>query len=306
MTDYAAVDCGTNSTRLLIADESGKRVIEELRITRLGEGVHKNASLLPEATRRTCVALREFKELVDTHGVAGIRAVATSAVRDSANAADFIAQASAAIGCDIEVISGTEEAVLTFAGATSTPLLTDPQLVIDIGGGSTEFVLGERSKVAFAESFQLGCVRLTERYLHSDPPTVAEFEEVTRLVEATIARSQLPDLVATQQPNLIAVAGTATSLAALDLGLDEFESDEVDGHILSFESIAALHAELASKTVAERTNRVIPTGRAEVILGGSIVLISAMRALGFSNCRVSVSDLLTGLVFDQASIQDDR
>ncbi len=295
--NFAAVDCGTNSTRLLIADETGKRLVEQLKITRLGEGVHANRNLLPEAIRRTCDALHEFRELIEHHEVDAKRAVATSAVRDATNSEQFLEQASESLSAAVEVISGTEEAALTYAGATTTFGQDRWHLVIDIGGGSTELVLGRHAEVLFAESFDLGCVRLTEQFLRDDPPAASQLESARMSIEQAIGESQLLAVIKNHVPDLIAVAGTATSLATMDLGLELFDADAVHGHIMSLDSIDALHRTLVAQSTLQRTSSVMPAGRAEVIVGGTVILLSAMRMLSQRCCTVSTADLLTGLVF---------
>ncbi len=190
MTALAGIDCGTNSTRLLVADADGWTVQRLMRITRLGQGVDANGRLAPEAIARTVAVLEEYREVLDRHGVDSVRMTATSAARDASNRDDFFTAAATAVGVPPELLGGEEEGRLAFRGATADLDPADgPFLVVDIGGGSTEFVLGDAGGVRAARSVDVGCVRLTERHLHGNPPTADEIQRAEADIRAAAARA---------------------------------------------------------------------------------------------------------------------
>jgi exopolyphosphatase/guanosine-5'-triphosphate,3'-diphosphate pyrophosphatase len=291
----AAVDCGTNSTRLLIV--SAARPVERLmRITRLGQGVDESGRLQPSAIARTLAVLAEYRQRMDVHRVARARLVATSAVRDARNGEEFLALASATIGVRAELLDGETEGALAFAGATSV-LGLDPTdaVVVDIGGGSTELVVG--GPQTRAVSLELGCVRLTERFFAHDPPTHAELEAAARYVDAQleVAAEKLPEL-ADRGRVLVGLAGTVSTLGALSQGLTHYERDRIHGTRLSQADVRLWCDRLAAERSRQRAQRPgLSPGREDVIVGGVVVLREVMERFGFEYCTVSEADLLDGI-----------
>jgi exopolyphosphatase / guanosine-5'-triphosphate,3'-diphosphate pyrophosphatase len=292
----AAVDCGTNSTRLLIVDEQGRELARDMRHTRLGEGVHASRMLSEAAIERTVDALRLFRATCDDHGVAHIRVVATSAARDATNSNQFFDAAEQAIGVRPELLDGRDEGLLTFRGATAG-LAPAPCLVVDIGGGSTEFVAGEPdgSGVRFARSLDMGVVRLTELALPGDPPTAGQLDDAFSIVEAHLA--EIEELLGSDCDfMLVGAAGTVTTLAGMHLGLSRYEPAKTHHHVLSRDDVERLFREISSQTVAERMqNPILPEKRADVIVAGAVILLQVMRQFDFDNCLVSEHDILDGL-----------
>jgi exopolyphosphatase/guanosine-5'-triphosphate,3'-diphosphate pyrophosphatase len=284
------VDLGTNSTRLLVADVVDGRVDEVRRllaITRLGEDVDAGGRLVPAAIERVRACLVDFRRETDALGAERAVAVATSAVRDAANGPDFLAAIQRDFGFSARLLSGSEEAELTFRGVSSGREVHDGTLVVDIGGGSTELVLGGPSGVAFSTSLQLGCVRLTERFLATDPPTADELEQC-----AAFVRDHLPALTAA---TAIGVAGTVTTIAALDLGLVDYDAARVHGHVIPRASVESELARLAAITVAERAAiPVLEPGRAAVIVAGAVILHEVLTAYGLDEIEASERDVLDG------------
>jgi exopolyphosphatase / guanosine-5'-triphosphate,3'-diphosphate pyrophosphatase len=270
-----------------------------MRITRLAQGVDATRVLAPEAIQRTVSVLEEFRAIMDSLGARKVRLVATSAARDAANGNDFLARASAAIGGPADVLDGTEEGRLAFAGATSGLTQNGAgDLVVDIGGGSTELVLGRAGRVQ-AISLDIGCVRLTERHLVHDPPTKAEMDATVTTIRSELARAteRVADLghldVSTR---LIGVAGTVSTLASLSLGLSAYVRDRVHHHRLTVESVSHWCTLLGSESAARRLEHPgMVEGRQDVILGGALVLREVMERFGFDTCLVSESDILDGL-----------
>ena len=296
----AAIDCGTNSTRLLIAslDDRGTLVTHErlMRITRLGQGVDATGRLDPEAIGRTVAVLREYREVMDRFAVTAVRMTATSAARDAANGADFFDAAEAAVGARPELISGDAEAALSFRGATSDldPAL-GPFLVVDIGGGSTEFAVGTDEPVG-SISIDVGCVRMTEKYLHHDPPQPEELSACLSIIEAHLkdVERELPQLEGAR--TFVGLAGTVSTTASLDLGLPAYDRDRIHHHVLTKGAVEELFRELATETVAERKDEPgMEIARADVMVGGLCVLVQTMRQLGLHDCLVSEADILDGL-----------
>src|SRR6185437_12611503 len=251
----AAIDCGTNSTRLLVVDSTGRTLLRQMVITRLGEGVDRSGTLYPAAVERTLSVLKRFRELLDVHAAGSIRIVATSAVRDADNGEQFLASASAVVGVDAQVLSGDEEGRLSYLGATADLEGSDENLVVlDIGGGSTEIVTARSGDVS-AVSLDLGCVRLTERFLSHDPPTASEEaamvamigEELTRACRTAAALNDLPS-----ESRLVGLAGTVSTLAALDLGLPDYDHDAIHHYVLSREAVERWCHDLGTETYAER------------------------------------------------------
>jgi exopolyphosphatase / guanosine-5'-triphosphate,3'-diphosphate pyrophosphatase len=299
VTPVAALDCGTNSTRLLVVDDDGRPLDRRMRITRLGQGVDATGELRPEAVERTLAALREYREAMDALGVTAGRLAATSAARDASNGAAFLAAAEATTGVTAELLSGEEEGRLAFSGATDDlvgPL--DGLVVVDIGGGSTELVTTVDGAVR-AHSMQVGCVRVTERALVGDPPSRASLDAAATLVEAAIdeAFAALPSLGdARPERSVVGVAGTVSTLAMIDLGLEAYDEAAVHHHWLSLEAIRRCRTLLAAETTAERAVRagMVP-GREDVIVAGAVVLEHVVARLGAAGCLASEHDILDGL-----------
>ena len=299
----AAIDCGTNSIRLLIADIEGtnfREIYRTMEIVRLGQGVDQTKAFHPDAIARTLAAVDLFAQEISKRGVQAIRFCATSATRDATNRALFIDGVKERLGIEPEVISGDEEAALSFIGATKEFSPTEaPFLVVDIGGGSTEFVFGH-SEVEFAKSVNIGCVRMTERNIHSDPPAPQEIENARKDIQEAI------DVAATIVPitkakTLIAVAGTATSVAASALGLEQY-----DRHLIHLAHVSAEqthHVAITFATMnAEQRSHVgfLHPGRADVFAAGSLVLSEIMKATGAKEFVASEADILDGIAWSLA------
>lgn len=301
----AAIDCGTNATRLLIARRLGKDVIRETRITRLGQGVDRDGLLAVEAMQRTLDALRDYRRKIDKLGVVRGRMVATSAVRDAANGADFLAAAADVVGFAAELLSGEEEGQLAYAGATAAlaPIEGD-DVVVDIGGGSTELII-RRDGFLSAVSLDMGSVRLTERHLAGDPPTKLEIEAATTTVRRNLdaAVAAAPGLVALAPGRrLVGLAGTVTTLAVLALGIRGYDRVRVHHAVLPFEAITQWCASLLAEPAKARGARPgVPRGREDVIAGGALILREVMDRFELPNCLVSETDVLDGLVLSVIS-----
>jgi exopolyphosphatase/guanosine-5'-triphosphate,3'-diphosphate pyrophosphatase len=301
----AVVDLGTNSTRLLIADvDPATGAIEELDrrtvVTRLGQGVDANGRLAPEAVERVAAVLRDYRAAIDELGARHTVAVLTSAVRDAADGADFAQRVGGEFGLDARTITGDEEARLTFRGATSERPADAawPVVVIDIGGGSTEFVVGDRDGVRFHVSTQAGAVRQTERHVRSDPPAREELAsmraEVREIIDAAV-----PADVRAGARGAIAVAGTPTSLAAIDQKLDPYDPARVHGYRLTVHRAQSALDELAAMTDAERRHvRGLDPARAPAIVAGATLLVEALRAFKLDSTEVSEHDLLRGAALE--------
>jgi exopolyphosphatase/guanosine-5'-triphosphate,3'-diphosphate pyrophosphatase len=302
----AVVDIGTNSTRLLIADvaHDGRltQLVRESIVTRLGEGVDASGRLADEPMRRVFDTLAHYKAQIDDHGVSATTAVLTSAVRDAANGAGFTATVRERFCLDARTIDGDEEAALTFAGATSER--TDDHreiVVVDIGGGSTEFVTGRDGQVDFHVSTQAGVVRQTERHLHDDPPPPEGLQALAAETQ-TIFTTALPPELCERVQAAIAVAGTATSCAAIELELDPYDPERVHGHVLKLGTCEMLLARLAQMTDAERREVVgLHPDRAPTIVAGVAMLIEALRAFDLEEVEVSEHDILRGAALHLAS-----
>jgi exopolyphosphatase/guanosine-5'-triphosphate,3'-diphosphate pyrophosphatase len=285
----AAVDIGSNSTRLLITD--GRRALaRESIVTRLGEGVEASGRLGEAPMRRVLDVLTTFRAAIEAHGCARAAAVMTSAVRDAANGSEFAARVSGTLGFPASVLSGDEEAKLTYAGATyGRP--PGEYLVVDIGGGSTEIVFGS----GFHVSTQIGVVRHSERHLHSDPPTASELDALARDVrEALVAH--VPVRASGDAPRAIAVAGTPTQCAAIDLELDPYDPAAVEGHILTGQRLRELLDRVASVPLARRSAiRGLDPARASVIVAGIVILLEVVNRFGLDQVEASERDILVGL-----------
>jgi exopolyphosphatase/guanosine-5'-triphosphate,3'-diphosphate pyrophosphatase len=298
MTRVAAVDCGTNSIRLLIADITGggkSDLHREMRIVRLGEGVDRTGSLAPQAIERTRAALVDYAATCRDLDVEHVRMVATSASRDASNSADFRSMVVDVLGAEPEVISGDEEAALSFLGAIKD-LTGGPFLVMDIGGGSTEVVLGDDSVMA-ARSVDVGCVRLTERHLHGDPPTAAEIAAAERDVEAAI--SLVREVVDVEQARTaVGLAGSVTTVAALALGLPSYDAEQIHLSRISAAAVDKVATDLLAMTRAQRAALpVMHPGRADVIGAGALILRTLVDRLALPEVLVSEADILDGIAW---------
>ena len=301
----AAIDCGTNSLRLLIADIDGEKLREvhrDMRIVRLGQGVDQNKAFAPEAIERTLVATREFADLIRAKGATRVRFCATSATRDATNREIFIDGVQNILGISPEVIAGSEEAALSFLGATKElGQELAPFLVVDIGGGSTEFVLGSRS-VDSAHSVNIGCVRMSERHLTAQPPMIDQIANAIIDIDAAILDAATwVDFKAAQ--TLIAVAGTATTVAAAALGLPLYDRYSIHLSRISaqkVQEVAAMFAGMSRKDISALGY--MHPGRVDVITSGALVLSRVMALTGASEFLASESDILDGIAWGLAEI----
>ena len=300
MTRVAAIDCGTNSIRLLIADITGdnfQEITREMEIVRLGQGVDATGKFDPEAIERTLTATRRYAEIIASKGVEKIRFCATSATRDASNRDLFIDGVREILGIEPEVIPGTEEAELSFIGATKGLTHTEsPYLVVDIGGGSTEFVLGD-SEVKYAKSVNIGCVRMSERHLNKAPQDPLAVQKAIQDIDDAIAEAAYIVPIK-EAKTLIAVAGTATTVAAAALGLSEY-----DRHAIHLSRIPAAKVIEIAQMFALMSREEIAAlgymhpGRVDVIAAGSLVLSRVMLATGATEFVASESDILDGMAW---------
>jgi len=300
----AVVDIGTNSTRLLIADVAAGRVSEVERrscVTRLGRGVDLSGQLSAEAIEAACEAIGGYVALYEEAQVGEVVAIATSAVRDASNGDAFVAELRERFALTAKVLDGGEEARLTYLGTTAEVPPAEPTLVIDIGGGSTELIVGTGSEIEFHASLQAGVVRHTERHIASDPPATAELESLAGDLRGPIedAAAASPGAAPTSG---IAVAGTPTSLAAMEMSLEPYDSERVHGHPLTLPAIQRLLSRLASVPLEERRRIAgLHPDRAPTIVAGVVILIETMRAFGLDEVRVSEHDILYGVAIDASS-----
>ena len=304
MTRVAAVDCGTNTIRLLVADldpGTGREheLVREMRIVRLGQDVDRTGRFADEALERTFAAVDEYAEVIAAQDVEAIRFCATSAARDAQNGDEFAAGVASRLGVRPEVVTGSEEARLSYDGATRGLIGSDlppPFLVVDIGGGSTELILGDgHGQVRAARSLDIGSVRMTERYLRSDPPTRDEVAAASGEIAATVAASGVP---LNDARTVIGVAGTITTVAAGVLDLDEFDRAAIHQARLAVEDVHALTERLLAMTVAERkTLPYMHPGRADVIAAGALILDEVLRRTSIDTLLVSEADILDGIAW---------
>jgi exopolyphosphatase/guanosine-5'-triphosphate,3'-diphosphate pyrophosphatase len=302
----AALDCGTNSLRLLIADIDGDRLVDVVRrmeIVRLGEGVDRTGRLSEAALGRTFGVLDSYAEQIRASDVSRIRMVATSATRDAANRDAFVAGVQHRLGVPPEVITGDQEAGLSFDGATRELRgsgLASPYLVVDIGGGSTEFVLGDDDGPRQASSVDIGCVRLTERHLRDDPPSPEQIAAATTDIEAAIdVAGEAVSIEAAR--TLVGLAGSVTTVVALALGLSQYDPDRIHHRTVSVEQVTEVTRRLLAATREERAAMpVMHPGRVDVIGGGALVLDTIMSRCGFDAVMASEHDILDGIAFSIA------
>ncbi|MFE6104641.1 exopolyphosphatase [Streptomyces laurentii] len=304
MTRVAGIDCGTNSIRLLVADvhpETGELIELDRRMTivRLGQGVDRTGRLAPEALERTFAACRAYAAVVKELGAERLRFVATSASRDAENRDEFVRGVVGILGVEPEVITGDQEAEFSFTGATGELPGDDRRLVVDIGGGSTEFVVGVRH-VEAARSVDIGCVRLTERHVRHDPPTADEIAAIRADVRAAmdLAAENVP---LTEAGTLVGLAGSVTTVAAIALGLPEYDSTKVHHSRISRARVDEVVARLLGSTHDERAAiPVIHPGRVDVIVAGALVLAEIMERTGATEVVVSEHDILDGIALSVA------
>ncbi|MEU7798144.1 Ppx/GppA phosphatase family protein [Micromonospora arborensis] len=305
----AAIDCGTNSIRLLVADlpeeSAGSQaplvdLTRRMEIVRLGQGVDRTGRLAPEAIERTRVALASYAADIEKLGAERVRMCATSASRDAANAADFTEMVQRTLGVAPEVVTGDEEARLSFTGAVrGLPAdAKEPFLVVDIGGGSTEFVVGDRAGgVRAAISVDIGCVRMTERHLPGDPPTSEQVAAAQADIAATVDRA-LAVVPGREAATLVGLAGSVTTVVALAEGLREYEPERIHHARVSYEAVAQVTAELLGQIRAQRlANPVMHPGRADVIGAGALVLRVIMERAGMPSVVASEHDILDGIAW---------
>ncbi len=297
MTRVAAVDLGTNSTRLLVADIDRGRIRDlarETRVTRLGEGVDGRRRLLPLPIARVRNVLSEYRRTAESLGAERTLAVGTSAVRDAENGEAFLGEIEWSYGFSTRLLSGDDEAMMTFRGITADRALQEGTVIVDLGGGSTELVAGGPDGVRWHDSLDMGSVRLTERFLHSDPPAVDELDRCAAAARALLAE-RVPVEVRATISQAIGVAGTITSLAALDLGLEEYDRERVHGHVLTLDGLDRQLARLASVRLAERrTMRPLDPERAPVIVAGGVIVREVVTFFGLDRLEVSERDILDG------------
>ncbi len=311
----AAIDCGTNSLRLLVADASpGEATLADLvrrmEIVRLGQGVDSTGRLGPDALARTFGVLEEYAGIVRDASVSAVRMVATSAIRDAANSAEFVSGVTRILGVPPEVLTGDQEASLSFTGATAElgqppgrgqppgPQLAPPYLVVDIGGGSTEFVLGGDQAVGLAAaSVDIGCVRMTERHLRSDPPADAEIAAATADIDAAIGRA-VATVPAQRARTLVGLAGSVTTVAGIALDLPAYDPGRIHHARIAAAEVHAVARMLLGQTRAQRAQiPVMHPGRVDVIGAGALVLDRIMTRLGFAEVVASEHDILDGIAW---------
>ncbi len=306
----AAIDCGTNSTRLLISDGTSD-VVRRTQITKLGDGLAASGQLSSAAIDRVLAALGGYKQMLDEHQVDRVRVIATSAARDASNRHDFFDQVEQVVGARPELLSGDEEALLTFSGATADlDPANGPYLVVDIGGGSTEFAFGSAQCEA-ALSVDVGCVRMTETYIESDPPLPEELvaclsiieqhlDDVVRLrplIKTAMAAAPSPAMTSVSHATLVGVAGTVTAAAAIEQGLANYDRDKVHHFELTKAAAEDVYRTMVTEDREDRSfNPGLEPDRVDTIVGGMCILIRIMRYFGFDSCLVSESDILDGVI----------
>ncbi|MGD9484041.1 Ppx/GppA phosphatase family protein [Streptomyces sp. TRM70308] len=313
MTRVAAVDCGTNSIRLLVADVDpatgeARQLDRRMRVVRLGQGVDRTGRLAADALERTFTACREYADVIGSLGVERTRFVATSATRDAENRAEFVRGVFDLLGVEPEVVTGDQEAEFSFTGATRSltgPGFAAPYLVVDIGGGSTELVVGSEG-VEAARSVDIGCVRMTERHLVrdgvvSDPPTAEQVTAIRRDVDAALALAE-QTVPLSRARTLVGLAGSVTTVAGIALELPEYDPARIHHSRVGLDRVRAITARLLASTHAERAAiPVMHPGRVDVIAAGALILQSVMERCGASEVVVSEHDILDGIAHDTAS-----
>jgi exopolyphosphatase/guanosine-5'-triphosphate,3'-diphosphate pyrophosphatase len=309
VTRVAAVDIGTNSTRLLVADVLDGRIADverETRITRLGEGVDARRRLLPVPITRVRNVLTDYRRTLEGLGAERTLAIATSAIRDAENGEAFLGEVEWSYGFVTRLLTGHDEALLMFRGVTSERELDAGTVIVDVGGGSTELVAAEPDGVRWHESLDIGSVRLTDRFLHGDPPTHEELDACADAVQALLAE-RVPDEIRGGTKSAIGVAGTITSIAALALGLEEYDRDRVHGSVLSADALAEQLERLASVPLAERRElRPLDPERAPVIVAGAVIAREMLTFFGVDALEISERDILDGAALAAAELPEEE
>jgi exopolyphosphatase/guanosine-5'-triphosphate,3'-diphosphate pyrophosphatase len=300
VTRVAAVDLGTNSTRLLVAEVADGELVEldrRMTITLLGEGVDAARRLLPAATARVRDCVAQYRQVIDAAGAGPVLAVATSAVRDAVNGREFLEDLARDFGLDVRLLTGHDEALLTFRGVTAGRELADDTIIVDIGGGSTELILGGAEGVRFHTSLDMGCVRLTERFLRSDPPDPGELEACAEAI-----RALLPAEIRGTPKAAIGVAGTVSTLATLDLGLGDYDPERIHGHVIAKQSVDTQLARLAGLPLALRRDvRGLEPERAPVIVAGVLISREILEFFALDELEASERDILDGAALEAAA-----
>jgi exopolyphosphatase/guanosine-5'-triphosphate,3'-diphosphate pyrophosphatase len=309
MRRVAAVDLGTNSTRLLVADVDDGRIADvarETRITRLGEGVDERRRLLPSAIARVRNVLTDFRRTADSLGAERTLAIATSAVRDAENGEAFLGEIEWSYGFTTRLLSGHDEALMMFRGVTSERTLERGTVIVDIGGGSTELVAGRPDGVRWHDSLDIGSVRITERFLRSDPPTQDELGDAAAAVRALLAE-RVPNEIRSDISSAIGVAGTITSIGALAIGLEEYNRDRVHGFELTAEALDEQLRRLASVPLeVRRRMRPLDPDRAPVIVGGAVIAREVLAYFGLDKLEISERDILDGAALAAAELPEEE
>lgn len=304
MTRLAVIDTGTNSTRLLVADTSAGMVREVLRqttITRLGEGVQQSGMLAPSAKQRVSDCMTGYAATIGELGAMRAIVIATSSLRDARDGDDFLTLLARRFAFDCRLLSGEEEAALSYAGATMGLAPGIRALLFDVGGGSTELVVGRGELVEFAVSMDLGCVRLQELYFRDDPTSSGEIDAATRFIDARL-QDEVPRARVSGVQHSLAVAGTVTALAAIDLGLEEYDRDLVHGHVLTHKTIKRIFDMISSMTGVQRLELPgMEPGRADVIIAGSLIVDRLMGHVGLDEITVSEYDIMDGVALAMAA-----
>lgn len=305
ITRVAVIDTGTNSTRLLVAEVEGKQVRELERrtaITRLGEGVDDAGYLHEDAKERVRRCVADYAKIISRYHPAKTIVLATSSVRDATDGRKFISELAKAYGFSSRVLPGEEEASLSFLGTTLGIDKNSRIMLVDIGGGSTEIATGRDGSIDFASSLEMGCVRITERFLHSDPVTASELEEATSFIDGILSQAIDKSRIGSIDKTF-AVAGTVTALAAIDLGLKRYDRNAVHGHILTREKINGLLSRLAKMDVRQRLKiDTMEKGRADVIVGGTLIAARFMNYARVEEFIISEQDILDGAAVEIAAL----
>ena len=309
MTRVAAVDLGTNSTRLLVADVQEGRIADverETRVTRLGEGVDRRRRLLPVPITRVRNVLTDYRRTLETLGAERTLAIATSAVRDAENGEAFLGEIEWSYGFKTQLLSGHDEALMTFRGVTSEKTLGDGTVIVDIGGGSTELVAGGPDGVRWHDSLDIGSVPLTERFLETDPPSRDELSGCATAVRALLAE-RVPDEIRSAARSAVGVAGTITSIAALALGLEEYDRERVHGFVLTADALGKQLERLAAVPLDERRKlRPLDPERAPVIVAGAVIARTVLEFFELAALDVSERDILDGAALAAAELPEQQ
>ena len=294
--NYAAIDCGTNSTRMLIANKF-ETLDRQMKITRLGQGLDQSGELSTQAMSRVIDVLKDFRRSLDKHEVSEVRMVATSAARDASNSEDFFNKVESTLGVRPELLTGEEEGRLSFQGAIAElDPSQGPFLILDIGGGSTEFVFGSE-KAENVYSSQIGCVRLTEEFFENDPPLPEELHACLSVVGGHVddALREIPNIG--DEVTLVGLAGTVSCIAAIEIGLEKYDREKIHHFHLSKDAVEDVFRTLATENKLERmSNPGLEEDRADVIVAGTAILVKVMRQLQLTECLVSESDIMDGIL----------